>query len=154
MAKLNIQQQFSIYVTIQRFKFNLCAKLEYRIKHLWIKHRFYPTSQREQNRHFLINWHYVCTKTLNIIIFIYDELLAPQSKQMKHNKCCHWFRRWMPAVWEIIWWLCSGILKQHFQMLCNEIGPLVSQFILSHCAKSTDFFDAHGGIYSVNVFPL
>ncbi len=30
----------------------------------------------------------------------------------------------------------------------NEIGPLVTQVIPSH-----DFFDAHGGIYSVNVFP-
>ncbi len=29
-----------------------------------------------------------------------DELLAPQSEQMKHNKCCHCFQRWMPAVWE------------------------------------------------------
>ncbi len=36
----------------------------------------------------------------------------------------------------------------------NEISPLVSQVIPSHCAKSNDFFDAHGGIYSVNVFPL
>ncbi len=36
-------------------------------------------------------------------------------------------------------------------MLCNEIGPLVSQVILSHRAKSHYFFDVHGGIYSVNV---
>ncbi len=36
----------------------------------------------------------------------------------------------------------------------NEISPLVSQVIPSHCAKSNDFFDAHGGIYSVDVFPL
>ncbi len=34
----------------------------------------------------------------------------------------------------------------------NEIGPLVSQVIPSHIAMSHDFFDAHGGIYSVNVF--
>ncbi len=33
----------------------------------------------------------------------------------------------------------------------NEISPLVSQVIPSHGAKSHDFFDAHGGIYSVNV---
>ncbi len=33
----------------------------------------------------------------------------------------------------------------------NEIGPLVSQVIPSHSAKS---HDALGGIYSVNVFPL
>ncbi len=44
----------SHYVSIQRCEVNLCAKLEYRIKHLRIKH---PTSQREQNRHFLINCH-------------------------------------------------------------------------------------------------
>ncbi len=35
----------------------------------------------------------------------------------------------------------------------NEIGSLVSQVIPSHSAKSHDFFNAHGGIYSVNVFP-
>ncbi len=34
----------------------------------------------------------------------------------------------------------------------NEIGPLVSQVILSQSSKSHDFYDAHGGIYSVNVF--
>ncbi len=39
-----------------------------------------------------------------------------------------------------------------FQKLCSEIGPLVSQVITSHHAKSHDFFDAHEGIYSVNVF--
>ncbi len=44
-------------VSIQRFKFNLWAKLEYHIKRMRIKHRFHPTSQREQNRHFLVNWH-------------------------------------------------------------------------------------------------
>ncbi len=36
------------YVSIQSVELNLCAKLEYRIKHLRIKHRFHPTSQREQ----------------------------------------------------------------------------------------------------------
>ncbi len=35
----------------------------------------------------------------------------------------------------------------------NEIGPLVSQDILSHSTKSHYFFDAHRGIYSVNVLP-
>ncbi len=35
----------------------------------------------------------------------------------------------------------------------NEISQLVSQVIPSHSAKSHDFFDAHGGIFSVNVFP-
>ncbi len=35
-------------------------------------------------------------------------------------------------------------------MLCNEIGQLVSPVILSHSAKSHDFFDAHGGIYLIN----
>ncbi len=35
----------------------------------------------------------------------------------------------------------------------NEISPLVSQAILSHRTKSHDFFEMHGGIYSVNVFP-
>ncbi len=39
-------------------------------------------------------------------------------------------------------------------MLYNEIGPLVSQVIPSHRAKSHDFFDAHGKIYLVNVFPF
>ncbi len=41
------------YVSIQRFELNLCAKLEYHIKHMWIKHRFHPTSQK--NCHFLVN---------------------------------------------------------------------------------------------------
>ncbi len=40
-----------------------------------------------------------------------------------------------------------------FQMLWNEIGPLVSQVLPSHRAKSHDFFDALGGIYSQNAFP-
>ncbi len=35
----------------------------------------------------------------------------------------------------------------------NEISQLVSQVIPSHSAKSQYFFDVHGGIYSVNVFP-
>ncbi len=51
--------------------------------------------------------------------------------------------------------LFSGISerpKQHIDAV-NEIGPLVSQVILSHSAKSHDFFNAHRGIYSVNVFP-
>ncbi len=39
-------------------------------------------------------------------------------------------------------------------MLRNKIGPLFSQVILSHHSKSHDFFDAHGGFYSVNVFPF
>ncbi len=34
----------------------------------------------------------------------------------------------------------------------NEISPLVSHVIPSHSAKSHDFFDAHRGVYSVNVF--
>ncbi len=41
---------FTSYASIQRFKLNLRAKLEYRIKH-----HFHPTSQREQNLHFLVN---------------------------------------------------------------------------------------------------
>ncbi len=43
--------------------------------------------------------------------------------------------------------------KTTFQDAVNEIGLMVSQVISSHSAKSHDFFDAHGGIYSVNVFP-
>ncbi len=39
-------------------------------------------------------------------------------------------------------------------MLRNKIGPLFSQVIPSHHSKSHDFFDAHGGFYSVNVFPF
>ncbi len=35
----------------------------------------------------------------------------------------------------------------------NEIIFLVCQVIPSHSAKSHDFFDAYGVIYSVNVFP-
>ncbi len=33
---------------------------------------------------------------------IWYKLLAPQSKQTRHNKCghCVWTRSWMPAVWE------------------------------------------------------
>ncbi len=39
-----------------------------------------------------------------------------------------------------------------FQMLCKDIGPLVSQFVLFHSSKSHDFFDANGCIYSSNAF--
>ncbi len=49
----------------------------------------------------------------------------------------HCFRSWVPAVWE----LCSGISKiaiTIFQMLLNEIGPLVSEVIPLH--KATLFF--------------
>ncbi len=48
-------KRINSYVSIQRFKLNLCAKLEYSIKHLRIKYRFHLTSQREQNHHFLVN---------------------------------------------------------------------------------------------------
>ncbi len=41
------------YVSIQIFKLNLYAKLEYRIKHMQIKHRFHSMSQKEVNHHFL-----------------------------------------------------------------------------------------------------
>ncbi len=34
----------------------------------------------------------------------------------------------------------------------DEISPLVGQVIPSHSAKSHEFYDARGGIYSVNVF--
>ncbi len=42
-------------VSIHSCEFNLCAKLKYHIKTFANKHRFHPTSQREQNRHFLVN---------------------------------------------------------------------------------------------------
>jgi len=42
--------------SVQSCKCNLCAKLEYQIKHLRIKYCFHPAKQREQNCHFLINW--------------------------------------------------------------------------------------------------
>ncbi len=41
-----------------------------------------------------------------------------------------------------------------FQMLWNEIDLLVIQVLPSHRAKSHEFFDAHGGICSANVFPF
>ncbi len=48
---------------------------------------------------------------------------------------------------------------QAFQNDQNNISDAVerdrsaaSQIILSHSAKSHDFFDVHGGIYSLNVF--
>ncbi len=44
------------YVSIQSYELNLRAKLEYRIKHLRIKHRFHPVSWRERNHHFLNNF--------------------------------------------------------------------------------------------------
>ncbi len=49
--------------------------------------------------------------------------------------------------------LSSGFSERPEQLIdaVNEICPLVSQVILSHSAHY--FFDAHGGIYSVNVFP-
>ncbi len=62
---------------------------------------------------------------------------------MKHNKCNHCFRRWMPVVWvdSSGRQLCRNILLRHFrmtttifEMLCNEINPLVSKIT---------FFDAH-----------
>ncbi len=76
----------------------------------------------------------------------------------------------MPAVWEcshvtvlggnyteILWWqTLPGHFRMTittFQMLCNEISPLVSQVMPSHHAKSHDVFDAHGGIYSPNALP-
>ncbi len=113
---------FSSYVYIQISKFNLYVKLEYRIKHLRIKHRFHSTSQREQNRHFLIKWHKVSLRKVgkatenNNFHIAYYKWLAPQSKQIKHNKCDHCFRRRMPAVrkWScvkqlyrnsLLWWL-------------------------------------------------
>ncbi len=34
----------------------------------------------------------------------------------------------------------------------NETSLLVSQVIPSHSAKSNDFFNEYGGIYSVNVY--
>ncbi len=40
-----------------------------------------------------------------------------------------------------------------FQMLCNEISLLVSQVMLYYRTKLRDFFDVHGQIYLVNVFP-
>ncbi len=40
-----------------------------------------------------------------------------------------------------------------FQMLCNEISPLVSQVMLYYRTKLRYFFDVHGQIYLVNVFP-
>ncbi len=48
---------------------------------------------------------------------------------------------------------CKTII-QNIQLVdaVNEIGPLVSHVILSQSSKSHDFYDAHGGIYSVNVF--
>ncbi len=34
------------YVSIQIFELNVCAKLEYHIKHMQIKHRFHSMSQK------------------------------------------------------------------------------------------------------------
>ncbi len=55
--------------------------------------------------------------------------------------------------------LCSGISerpKRHFRCCATRrlTFDLVSQVIPSHRAQSHDFSDAHGGIYSVNVFKL
>ncbi len=44
---------YSTYVSIQSYKLNLCANLEYHIRPLRIKHCFHPVSWKEQNRHFL-----------------------------------------------------------------------------------------------------
>ncbi len=44
-----VRHRSTSYVSIQRFELNWCAKLQYCIKHLRIKHRFHPTSQREQH---------------------------------------------------------------------------------------------------------
>ncbi len=37
---------------------------------------------------------------MNIIIFIFNTLLAPQSELTKHNERGHCSRRLIPAVWE------------------------------------------------------
>ncbi len=50
-----VQSWMTVYVSVQRFELNLCAKLEYHIKHMRIKHSFHPTSPREQNHQFLVN---------------------------------------------------------------------------------------------------
>ncbi len=78
-------------------------------------------------------------KPLNIIIFTYDKLLVPQNEQTKHKRC-HCFKRQMPVVWkrsrlrQIYRNLPSStslghvrMTKTTFQLLCNEIGPWVSQ---------------------------
>uniref|UniRef100_A0A672SK80 Dedicator of cytokinesis protein 11-like n=1 Tax=Sinocyclocheilus grahami TaxID=75366 RepID=A0A672SK80_SINGR len=79
---------------------------------------------------------------------------ADISKVCRHNKCGHCFQRWMPAVWERIrvrqFWeaiIQKYFSKRHFrmtimtfQMLCIKIGLLVTQVMLSHSAKSHDFF--------------
>ncbi len=143
-----------IRVSIQSCEFNLCAKLEYRIKTFASEHRFHPTSQREQNRHFLVNWHYIklgeATEYNNFHIW---KWLAPQSEQTKRNKGCHCFRR---CCWNII----QKYFDNTFQNDQNNISDTVerdrsaaSQVILSHSAKSQDFFDALGRIYSQNAFP-
>ncbi len=65
-------------------------------------------------------------KPLNIIIFIYDKLLASQSEQTKLNKCCRCFQRWMPAVWE----------RSHIRQLYRNTLMTV---ILSHSANHMTF---------------
>ncbi len=58
------------YVSIQIFELNVCAKLEYRIKHMQIKHRFHSMSQKEVNNHFLetvkLPWNFLETVGQNI----------------------------------------------------------------------------------------
>ncbi len=106
-------------------------------------------------------------------LIVYNKLLAPQSVQLKHNKCSNvlfCFRRQIYTVWECscvqfweviilnhcddrLWLRHFRMTKTTFQILCSEFGPLVGPVTLSHRTKSHDFFDAHWGIYSANEFP-
>ncbi len=44
-----------IYISIQRFKLTYAQNCNTTLKHMQIKDHFHPMSQREQNRHFLVN---------------------------------------------------------------------------------------------------
>ncbi len=129
------------------------------------KHRFHPTSQREQKCHFLINWHY---KSLRKVGEATEYLHLRKSRWSTMNTviafrggCCCLGMQSCKAFLvgnytEILWW---QILLGHFrmiitcQMLWNEIGPLVSQVLPSHSTKSHYSFDALGGIYLQNACP-
>ncbi len=83
---------------------------------IYLKHEFHNLFNYWNNRTF--PRHSNLLRCTSIIIFI---LLAPQSEQTKHNRCCHCFRRWMSAddffrcAWRNLFGKCvSIVVYAHF----------------------------------------
>lgn len=74
------------------------------------------------------------------------------SKESKENKIVTSWQTGNQLYRNTLTDFAQAFQNDHNTDAVNEIGPLVSQVILSHSTKSHDFFSAHGGIYSVYVF--